>query len=87
MTAAEYRTLREEARARIDDRQRFDRDAVKRMLAGAMNATCEHCYYIRVENGLIVSEDRSKDRYWNETFDGDRLADTVIEWFGGKGAA
>ena len=56
--------------------QRFDRDAVKAMLLDAMWGRAS--YYPHPEITTVTYEGE---------INMDRLADTVLEWFGGKGAA
>lgn len=61
--------------------QRFDRDAVKAMLVDAINSSANHGGAAALDglDNLWIGDVRS--------IDADLLADTVIEWFGGKGAA
>lgn len=77
-------TPNESRRVRLHPAQRFDRDAVKAMLVDGLRQAAFWKMECRVDQAgdIQVSDADSVME-----FGGDDFADTVIEWFGGKGAA
>lgn len=76
-------------RCEIHPAQRFDRDAVKAMLVDAMNRAAMSPDFVDVfrPGRTIVVMSRLEEEPTSVEFDAEDFADTVLEWFGGKGAA